>query len=91
MVAFPAMTRLARRFRPQDSAGKVHIMNQISVLASIEFTVQEEEFIRGLMESHLEDPTHAVSDEPLVDDIITKLDTLRCSGYADLDEEDTAA
>jgi hypothetical protein len=91
MVAFPATTRLARRFTPQDSAGKVRVMNQISVLGSIEFTAPEQEFICGLLESYLEDPTHAVSDEPIVDDIVTKLDVMRCGGYADLDEEDTAA
>jgi hypothetical protein len=91
MGACPATTRLARRFTPQDSAGKVPVMNQISVLASLEFTAQEQEFICGLLEGYLEDPTHAVSDEPIVDDIVTKLDMMRCSGYADLDEEDTAA
>jgi len=91
MGAFPATTRLARRFTPQDSAGKVPVMNQISVLASLEFTAQEQEFICGLLESYLEDPTHAASDEPIVDDIVTKLDMMRCSGYADLDEEDTFA
>ena len=61
------------------------------ILASLEFTAEEQGFICGLLESYLEDPAHAVRDESIVDDIITKLDMIRCSSYAVLDEEDTAA